>query len=65
MLRIFETETVGYLRDGRPCRQPVLGKLNDEPMDVAARRITGRLFDDIAEIVGGRYPEDQEKMTGL
>ena len=38
--------------DGLPCRQPVLGKLDDEPTDVAARRVPSRLLDDIAEIVG-------------
>ena len=38
--------------DGFPCRQPVLGKLDDELADVVARRVSGRLLDDIAEIVG-------------
>ena len=52
MLGIFEAEAVGDLGDGFPCRQPVLGKLDDEPTDVVARRVAGRLFDDIAEVVG-------------
>ena len=51
MLGIFETEAVGHLGDGFPCRQPVLGKLDDEPTDVAARRVAGGFLDDIAEIV--------------
>ena len=52
VLGIFEAEAVGHLGDGFPCRQPVLGKLDDEPTDVVARRVAGRLFDDIAEVVG-------------
>ena len=53
MLGIFEAEAVGYLRDGFPCRKAVLGKLDDEPTDVAARRVPSRLFNDIAEVIGG------------
>ena len=52
MLGVFESETVRYLGDGLPCRKAVLGKLDDELADVAARRVTGRLLDDIAEVVG-------------
>ena len=52
MLGIFEAEAVGDLGDGFPCRQPVFGKLDDEPTDVAARRVPGGLFNDIAEVVG-------------
>ena len=47
MLGIFEAEAVGDLGDGFPCRQPVLGKLDDEPTDVAARRVSGGFLDDI------------------
>ena len=47
MLGIFEAETVGHLGDGFPCRKAVLGKLDDEPTDVAARRVSGGLLDDI------------------
>ena len=53
MLGIFEAEAVGDLGDGFPCRQTVLGKLDDELTDVAACRVPGRLLDDIAEVVGG------------
>ena len=53
VLGIFEAEAVGHLRDGFPCRQPVLGKLDDELADVVARRVTGGFLDDIAEVVGG------------
>ena len=52
MLRVFEAEAVGHLGDGFPCRKPVLGKLEDEPPDVAARRVAGGLLNNIAEIVG-------------
>ena len=52
MLGVFEAEAVGYLGDGFPCRQPVLGKLDDELADVVARRVSGGFLDDIAEIVG-------------
>ena len=38
---------------GYPCRQPVLGKLDDELADVVARRVSGGLLDDIAEVIGG------------
>ena len=44
---IFEAEAVGHLGDGFPCRKAVLGKLDDEPTDVAARRVAGGFLDDI------------------
>ena len=47
MLGIFEAEAVGDLGDGFPCRKAVLGKLDDEPTDVVARRVAGGLLDDI------------------
>ena len=47
MLGIFEAEAVGHLGDGFPCRKAVLGKLDDELADVAARRVTGGFLDDI------------------
>ena len=47
MLGIFEAEAVGHLGDGFPCRQPVLGKPDDEPTDVVARRVAGGFLDDI------------------
>ncbi len=53
VLGIFEAKAVGHLTDGFPCCKAVLGKLDDEPADVAARRVPGRLLDDIAEVVGG------------
>ncbi len=52
MLGILEAEAVGHLGDGFPRRKAVLGKLDDELADVAARRVPGRLLDDIAEVVG-------------
>ena len=52
VLGIFEAEAVGHLGDAFPCRQPVLGKLDDELADVVARRVAGGFLDDIAEIVG-------------
>ena len=53
MLGVFETEAVGHLGDGLSCRQPVLGKLDNELADVVARRVSGGLLNDIAKIVGG------------
>ena len=53
MLGVFEAKAVGDLGDGFPCRQPVLGKLDDELADVVARRVSGGFLDDIAKIVGG------------
>ena len=47
VLGIFEAEAVGDLGDGFPCRKAVLGKLDDEPTDVVARRVAGGLLDDI------------------
>ena len=47
VLGIFEAEAVGDLGDGFPCRQPVLGKLDDELADVVARRVSGGFLDDI------------------
>ena len=44
MLGVLKAEAVGYLGDGFSCRQPVFGKLDDEPTDVAARCVAGRLF---------------------
>ena len=52
MLGIFEAEAVGYLGNGFPCRQAVLGKLDDELADVVARRVAGGFLDDIAKIIG-------------
>lgn len=52
MLGIFEAKTVGHLGDVFPCRQPVFGKLDDKLANVVARRVPGRLLDDIAEVVG-------------
>ena len=52
MLGVFEAEAVGHLRDGLACRQPVLGKPDDEATDMVARRVAGRLLDDVAEVVG-------------
>ena len=48
MLGVFEAEAVGYLEDGFPCRQPVLGKLDDELADVVARRVSGGFLDDMS-----------------
>ena len=52
MLGIFKAEAVRHLGDGFPCRQPVLGKLDDKPADMVACRVSGRLLDDISEVVG-------------
>ena len=53
VLGIFEAEAVGDLGDGFPCRKAVLGKLDDELADVAARRVSGGFLDDIAEVISG------------
>ena len=47
VLGIFEAEAVGHLGDGFPCRKAVLGKPDDEPTDVVARRVSGGFLDDI------------------
>ena len=47
MLGIFETEAVGDLGDGFPCRKAVLGKLDNELTYVVARRVAGGFLDDI------------------
>lgn len=52
VLRILESEAVGHLRDAFAGGESVLGKLDHEPADVVAGRISGRLFDDVAEVVG-------------
>ena len=52
VLGILESETVGHLGDGLSGGQSVLGQADNKPTDVAARRLPGCLFDDIAEIVG-------------
>ena len=52
MLGVFKAEAVGHLRNGLARRQPVLGKPDDEAADVVARRVAGRLLDDITEVVG-------------
>ena len=56
VLRIFESEAVGHLRDALSGGEPVLGKLDHEPADVVAGRVAGRLPDDVAEVVG-REPQ--------
>ena len=53
VLGIFETEAVGHLGDGFPCRKAVLGKLDDKLANVVARRVAGGFLDDIAEVIGG------------
>ena len=52
MLRVFETEAVGYLRDGFPGGKPVFRHLDNEASNMVARRISRSLFYHISEIVG-------------
>ena len=52
MLGVFEAEPVRYLRHGFTGSKPVLGKLDNEPVDMVACRIPGCLFFHVPEIVG-------------
>ncbi len=56
MLGIFDSESVRHLCDGRPGCKVAFRPLDNILTNVVARRISGRLFYHIAEIVG-RYTE--------
>ena len=51
MLGIFEAEAVRHLGDGFSRRQPVFGKLDDEPADVVACRRVPVGASEIAAVV--------------